>query len=231
MSDPTSFTLTTPRFGLPFLFSGQAQKEVSVNEAHALADMLLHPCIAGELAAPPASPSAGDCWLVGAGQPVTGRAVMARWHACKLATASSPHRAPGCACLTKAAAGSAFIVTVGKSPHRSANRKAGAWWTAKHALPSASLSQHWSAPAFSRRPDAASALFEPRQSMRIAAHSHPQRHQPRHDGDQGILHTQRKVSARRGNQARGKRSECQSDQRRPEQENGCRRAPHARLHQ
>jgi len=67
MSDPTSFTSTTPRFGLPFLFSGQAQEEVSVNEAHALADMLLHPCIAGELAAPPASPSAGDCWLVGAG--------------------------------------------------------------------------------------------------------------------------------------------------------------------
>ncbi|TMM48063.1 DUF2793 domain-containing protein [Qipengyuania marisflavi] len=27
--------------------------------------MLLHPAVAGESAAPPASPSAGECWLVG----------------------------------------------------------------------------------------------------------------------------------------------------------------------
>lgn len=65
MSDAISFTSTSPRFGLPFLFAGQAQKEISVNEAHALADMLLHPAIVAEQGDPPASPEEGQCWLVG----------------------------------------------------------------------------------------------------------------------------------------------------------------------
>ncbi|MEO6388746.1 MAG: DUF2793 domain-containing protein [Croceibacterium sp.] len=64
MSDPIAFTSASPRHGLPLLFAGQAQKEFFVNEAHALIDTLLHPAIEGELAAPPTSPEAGQCWLV-----------------------------------------------------------------------------------------------------------------------------------------------------------------------
>lgn len=58
----------TPRLGFPLLASGQAQKEVTHNEALVLADALVQPVVeAVAPAAIPASPEPGQCWIVGAG--------------------------------------------------------------------------------------------------------------------------------------------------------------------
>jgi len=65
MSDPISFDSISPRFGLPLLFAGQAQKEAFVNEAFSRLDALIHCAIESESASPPASPLDGQAWLVG----------------------------------------------------------------------------------------------------------------------------------------------------------------------
>ena len=65
MTDPVQFDSRSPRFGLPFLFAGQAQKEAHVNEALAIADGLMHCAIEGTSETPPAEPENGQVWLVG----------------------------------------------------------------------------------------------------------------------------------------------------------------------
>jgi hypothetical protein len=65
LSDPIQFESASPRFSLPLLFVGQAQKEFFVNEALLRSDLLLHCTIEGEAQTPPAAPLAGQAWLVG----------------------------------------------------------------------------------------------------------------------------------------------------------------------
>lgn len=61
-------TETSSRFALPFILPGQAQKEAYHNEALSLVDAALHACVEeGPLAAPPAAPAAGQCWIAAAG--------------------------------------------------------------------------------------------------------------------------------------------------------------------
>jgi hypothetical protein len=67
MADPLTFTSATSRFALPLLHAGQAQKEVFVNEALGLTDILLHCAVIGETGAPPGNSLDGDAWLVSDG--------------------------------------------------------------------------------------------------------------------------------------------------------------------
>lgn len=64
MPEPTLTTARTPHHSLPFLFSGQSQKEAFVNEAIARIDALIQPVVQGEAATPPANPSSGDSYIV-----------------------------------------------------------------------------------------------------------------------------------------------------------------------
>lgn len=58
---------STPRFALPFILPGQAQKELFHNEALARIDLALHPAVEDSpLAEPPAGPAEGQCWIVAA---------------------------------------------------------------------------------------------------------------------------------------------------------------------
>lgn len=56
----------TDRLALPLLSAGQAQKEITHNEALTRIDALLHGAVeAHDLNTPPASPAPGQCWIVG----------------------------------------------------------------------------------------------------------------------------------------------------------------------
>ncbi len=58
----------TTRLALPFIQPGQAQKELFHNEALARIDLALHAAVEGAaLAAPPADPAEGQCWIVAGG--------------------------------------------------------------------------------------------------------------------------------------------------------------------
>lgn len=56
----------TPRFNLPYLHAGQAQKEAYHNEALTLVDILTHAhALSAQLNEPPAALVEGQCWIVG----------------------------------------------------------------------------------------------------------------------------------------------------------------------
>lgn len=57
---------TSARLGLPLIDAGQAQKEVTHNEALAALDLLVQASVQGiGVNAPPAAPVAGQAWVVG----------------------------------------------------------------------------------------------------------------------------------------------------------------------
>ncbi len=60
-------TDASPRFALPFLLPGQAQKEHFHNEALLRVDALLGAAAEGVAASPPLAPAVGQCWIVAAG--------------------------------------------------------------------------------------------------------------------------------------------------------------------
>lgn len=60
-------TTDSARLNLPYLEAGQAQKEWTHNEALALIDIAVQASVeAVGVDAPPVSPAAGACWIVGA---------------------------------------------------------------------------------------------------------------------------------------------------------------------
>lgn len=57
---------STARFALPLLSPGQAQKEITHNEALTLIDALVQPCAeSAGTNVPPDTPAAGQMWIVG----------------------------------------------------------------------------------------------------------------------------------------------------------------------
>jgi hypothetical protein len=68
----------TDRHQLPMIQPGQAQKEMTHNEALVRLDMLLMAAVEGIVDAPPDAPVPGDCWIVG---PAATGAFAGRAHA------------------------------------------------------------------------------------------------------------------------------------------------------
>lgn len=64
----TAFMMQTDRLGLPLLAAGQAQKEMTHNEALTMLDLAIALTVErDDLSAPPSSPGAGLCWIIGDG--------------------------------------------------------------------------------------------------------------------------------------------------------------------
>lgn len=68
--------MTSDRLGLPLLQQGQAQKEMTHNEALALLDLQVQASAEAIRDVPPEAPESGQCWIVGAA-PVDGWAGQA----------------------------------------------------------------------------------------------------------------------------------------------------------
>ncbi len=60
-------TNTTDRYSLPLIQTGQAQKDVTHNDAIGTIDNLLHLAVEGVAASRPAAPVAGQCWIIATG--------------------------------------------------------------------------------------------------------------------------------------------------------------------
>ncbi|MAY20470.1 MAG: hypothetical protein CL955_07615 [Erythrobacteraceae bacterium] len=70
MADPIAFPSTTPNYSLPLLFTGQAQKEFSLNQSLTLIDALLTPSVNASTDTPPPTANEGESFRVSA--PATG---------------------------------------------------------------------------------------------------------------------------------------------------------------
>lgn len=67
MTDDSSGTMATPRLALPMVQPGQAQKEMTLNEALMRIDLLCQASVVeSPRDQPPATPQPGRCWIVGA---------------------------------------------------------------------------------------------------------------------------------------------------------------------
>jgi hypothetical protein len=64
MTTPIAFPSTTNRFLLPLLSVGQAQKEVFINQALSILDIVLQGAVNGSVSAPPAEPAPGSCYRI-----------------------------------------------------------------------------------------------------------------------------------------------------------------------
>lgn len=56
---------TADRYALPLIQSGQAQKDVTYNDAMTRIDALLQLAVEGTRTVPPTAPATGECWIVG----------------------------------------------------------------------------------------------------------------------------------------------------------------------
>ena len=64
MPAPVTFTSATPHYGLPLLFSGQAQKELFVNQSFSMIDALIKGQVLASQGSPPANPDEGSIYRV-----------------------------------------------------------------------------------------------------------------------------------------------------------------------